>query len=426
MGRTQSLPAVDPNQLRDQRTAAGDERAPDQTESPAESAAETSADDATDAAMSSSGFGFGSQRKSEVDYERAVQAVLSQHTGAHQAVASSRYSMSTPMAGSRTVTGISESSNSSSPSVAASPDVEQPSDREAPTAGSGIDPAPASPAAPRPAAQQLHKIRAASGIVYDFHDEAAVRKWLVTRGSFDDLSYSPDGGEIYVPVLAVEGFSDLRPGGLKTQTGSLPAITPDVLAARRLSEPTESRPEDLTTAGRVRTLKPNTSKADAVADTTGAQGGRDTKVKKIPVWRAALYVLLATLAALVAAYAFAPSDNSIRIPDTPAGQQLQWVMTTIHGQSGALNLGVMSNHIVAEQLETAGPAVIQNLQYIDGWRDTITLTDILVSEDERVLALLTTDRADDGWVLIECSPAPPHLMTRMEFGRGEPAPNLLR
>jgi hypothetical protein len=464
MGHTQSLPMADPDGLRRDRGNApvseGAPAAPVETAATAPEAAPEAAPSATtpkppvtgdtnrslkrpdpessaqvkssEASLSDSGLGR--KRKAEIDYEKAVQAVLSQHTGAQNAVStSSRYSISTPMAGNTAVAdttqtpeaksvGTRNSTNSSAPPVVAAPPPDAsaaPAPIETPAADSEPD------ASTRAPVQQLHKVRAASGIVYDFHDEDAVRKWLVTRGSFDDLSYSPDGGESYAPVLAVDEFSDLTPGGLRTRTGSLPAITADVVAARRLSEAVEPRPEDLTSTGRVRTIKPLTSRhaaSAADADDEAAAG----KAKKIPVWRAAVYVLLATVAALAAAYAFAPTDRTLQIPDTAAGDQLRWVMSTIHGQSGALNLGLVSNHVVPEQLEAAGPAVILKLRDLDSWRDEFTLTEIPVSEELRIVALLTTDRADAGWVLIECAPAPPHLMSRMEFGRGAPPPDVSR
>lgn len=275
----------------------------------------------------------------------------------------------------------------------------------------------------RAKAVQLFKIRAKSGIVYDFHDEQAVRKWLVTRGTFDDLQYSDDGGFLFRSVLEVDHLSDLTPGGLKTRVGSPPAITADVVAARKLTESVESRPmrppESASVPAAGRHTGSHTAAAAAASNTGRRQPGR------IPAWRAGLYVALVAIAALVAVITFAPRPTGPRIPNTPAGEQLRWMLDTIRGNSAALNTTSVTAKLVPD-LHAQAEEFLQRLQWLDDWRETFELTSIPVSAENRIVAQMVTEGQDTGWVLILTEEAPPHRIVDLQFGRGNPSPQILQ
>ncbi len=327
----------------------------------------------------------------------------------------------------------------------ASSDAPAPAAPSATTTGSR----PAAPAepAPRPAPKlaQLHKVRADSGIIYDFHDMPAVRKWLSTRATFDDLKVSADGGETWNVVSDVPELSDVKPTGNKPRTGSLPAIAPDPRTTTQpgiklpATGPTPAVPPPSRTTGSVATVPPNaTGSVDAAATRTASRAavgeGKDKdkdgdakKKKGIPAWRAGLYVAVVTGTALAGAVFLGEEDRGPQIPDTPAGDHLRWVMSNISGGSSALNQAAIDARFEAEAAAQVGTAVIERLQFLDEWRAQYVITSFVgTSSNDWLVTSVQTEGGDQGYIVIGTEPAPPHRINVFQVGNGQPPPRFIR
>lgn len=74
------------------------------------------------------------------------------------------------------------------------------------------------------------KVKSAAGLVFDFPDRGAVRKWLGSRDSHDGFTVSRDGGTTWTPVTETPGVQDVKPSILKAaaarRTAELAAIAP--------------------------------------------------------------------------------------------------------------------------------------------------------------------------------------------------------
>lgn len=106
--------------------------------------------------------------------------------------------------------------------AAASGAAEEDSDDAADEDASGAD-------APAPTREQW-KVKSAAGLVFDFPDRAALRKWLGARDSHEGILITRDGGTTWTGVTDTDGVDDVKPSMLRAsaasrRTGDNPALT---------------------------------------------------------------------------------------------------------------------------------------------------------------------------------------------------------
>jgi len=293
---------------------------------------------------------------------------------------------------------------------------------------------------PRAAGKDAYKVRAQSGIVYDFHDFLAVRKWLGTRATFDDLEVSADAGGTYVPVTEHPELQDVKPTGMRPRTGSLPAV-PDVRPAPSTSPAPTPRnaatgsvdavpspravtgsspvvPDDASGAGR-------NARPSRTTSTAGKEKGDAKKIGTIPRSRAIAYILLMSSAILAAVVYFMPAPDPI--PNTPAGQHLRWIMGVINNGSSRLTMDDVAGHLTADAFQQAGSAIRERLIAMDSWKNEFTILNIHEPTPQTyVVVELTTETGNLGYVAIGTEPSAPYKVNLFLAGSGNPPANLLR
>jgi len=282
------------------------------------------------------------------------------------------------------------------------------------------------------------KIRAQSGIIYDFHDFPAVRKWLATRASFDDLEVSTDAGNSYTHVADHPELQDVKPTALRARTGSLPAISdvrpPQSVGAgpaarstgsvaavpspRAVTGSVRAVPDDAPLAGR----NPRTSRTTSTGDKDKSPAKKDGT---IPRARAIAYMVLISAAILAAVVYFMPEPDPI--PNTPAGQHLRWVMGVINNGSSRLTMDDVAGHMTSDAFQQAGPAIRERLIAMDSWKDTFTILAIREPTPQTYIVVeLTTETGNLGYLAIGTEPSAPYKVNLFLAGSGNPPANLLR
>jgi hypothetical protein len=293
---------------------------------------------------------------------------------------------------------------------------------------------------PRAAVKNTYKVRAQSGIVYDFHDFLAVRKWLATRPTFDDLEVSSDAGETYIQVAENPELRDVKPTGVRSRTGSLPAV-PDVRPATSASPAPAPRNAVTGSVAAVPSPRAVTGSSPVVPDdasgaarnarpsrttsTGGKEKGDPKKSGTIPRSRAIAYVVLMSVAILGAVVFFTPERDPI--PNTPAGQHLRWIMGVINNGSSRLTMDDVAGHLTADAFQQAGSAIRERLIAMDSWKNEFTILNIHEPTPQTYIVVeLTTETGNLGYVAIGTEASAPYKVNLFLAGSGNPPANLLR
>lgn len=286
----------------------------------------------------------------------------------------------------------------------------------------------------------VFKVRAESGIVYDFPDFTAVRKWLATRAAFDDLQVSTDSGATYTSVADHPELQDVKPTGNRPRTGALPAVgdvrasqsTPVAPTSRGPStSPTPAVPPPRSTTGAPSAVTDDSHATGRIERTqrTSVAGVKDPReasvARKIPRWRAAVYVLMFSFTALLGIVYFMPEPDPI--PNTPAGRHLRWVMDVINNGSARLTLTEVSEHMTTDTFQQGGSAIRDRLIALDEWRNEFAILQIHEPAPRTYLVVeLATETGNHGYLAIGTEPTEPYRLNLFLAGSGEPPANLLR
>ncbi len=287
----------------------------------------------------------------------------------------------------------------------------------------------------------MWRIRAESGMVYDFPSTSAVRSWLGSRGTLKGLDASANGGESWRPVAMWKELGSVRAQGLRTisvprsmasrttvgldvrvASGGEDAVhTPRPFksdAARRLAE--KSGPRAVPAAGDRQARRSqekaqrSKEKARRSKDKLRRHKRRQQTDEDPHAARKRLLGLLLMLIVVALGATFAKTKAAgPRLPNTPAGMQMRWVLDAMNGGAS-----VMTEQQVAAMFSDTVLAVapaqrlLQELQYWDGRHPEYRFAGVQGrSTDTAVSVIVVTPAQQHGVITIEVEPTPPHRLT---------------
>jgi hypothetical protein len=262
--------------------------------------------------------------------------------------------------------------------------------------------------------------RSDSGITYDFPDLDGLRRWLQSRASFEDVSVCLDGSGDFERVEGFAELADIRPMGPRRSTGSMPAIPLE--APRR-------------TTGTATSTQPGTSGRQTQTgsgSTTGrftSPGGRTAQPpavepeegpRRIPLGRALIYAAFMATVVLTGVLLFLNrTPTGPRIPNTPAGQQLRWVMETINPRSPAPPRPAVDARFAPDTVDRYGQDIFDRINHLRTWRAEYELVQIHSEGSSHIHAVLTTEGGEQGHIVLRTEEQPPHRITTIQIGRGQ-------
>ncbi|MCB9507250.1 MAG: zinc-ribbon domain-containing protein [Myxococcales bacterium] len=228
------------------------------------------------------------------------------------------------------------------------------------------------------------KVRAAGAMIYDFTDLDSLRAWLETRTSFDDLEASADGGDTFEPVASIDELASVRAQGYSSRTrrtaalqsGARPAqlaaaaaAAADVAPAPPPPAPNEYTSEAAQAAARAAVT---TGRASPVTTTgrTSPVKSKSTKEKEpskelVPKRTRLLLGLLVLIGAAAGGYHVLTQPP--KIPDTPAGHQLAWVIEVLNDETRHVTVSELEQHFAPSVFaEVEAPALLHELEYWQG------------------------------------------------------------
>jgi hypothetical protein len=269
-------------------------------------------------------------------------------------------------------------------------------------------------------------------MVYDFPDSTSVKTWLEGRTSHIELEVSSNGGGSWKSINDFDELSTIQPRGLRSTSlrlsGSLQRSAEDALQSSS-SVPSPRSGETgaaqyRSGAARAAALKndekknPNT-KTEKKEQKPKTKRMRDQEAdidQSRRNFRLGTGVVI-LICSLIAWVFFQKNEARQTLPDTPAGEQLAWVIEALNGEANEMASAEIEQHFVTDSLSQAGQGdvgrgarlVLNELRF---WEDQYAYYqfDQLVGRttSSYLEAELATSVGETGVVGLEVEPDAPH------------------
>lgn len=301
---------------------------------------------------------------------------------------------------------------------------------------------PAETVAPQFPRTRRWRLRMESGITFDFGDTESVRDWLSGQKSHDGITLQADGTGEFSPIASWPDLAEVRAAGYRTRYTSTAAVNavrttgagaslagasmpagPPPGPSHGTADAEASVPHSLPSA----TVVPAAAAALPPPRRSAALGairpGPATSTSKAidpakKARRQRLMVLVGSLAATIAiafGFWFAANREEVRLPETPAGERMEWFIRQINGDASMLGNAEIERVFAPEFLrEIPAERVIDQLQGLDEWQSEFRLIGVESSSGGWDLrARLITGGGHLGEVRLYVSDTEPHRVLGM-------------
>lgn len=346
------------------------------------------------------------------------------------------------------------------------PEVTQDSSPEPPTPASRTASGSSRRAAARSAVTAARtsgawKVKNSTGMVYNFPDTQSIRAWLEGRTSHSDLLISPDDGTTWLPVAETPDLADVEPRGFRTSSMSLSVGMQQAAAAagaRRAAQAdaqadaqVEEYRSEAAKAAAARAVEEaekakeaaeaearSAEEAEAAAEAAKVEKKKKKKKEAPPkskrmrdhdaamqrsrrnfrIATGLVFILVVTAGWVVTKQA----EVRQTLPDSPVGEQLEWVIDAINGESVEMASAEVEQHFLPSSLQGAGNGDVGRgarliLNELRFWHDTYPFYQfdrLLGRTTETYLeAQLDTSVGEAGVIGLEVEMDPPHRIVSL-------------
>jgi hypothetical protein len=269
--------------------------------------------------------------------------------------------------------------------------------------------------------------KAEDGMVYNFTNHTDAETWLGRRESNAGLVLSNDGGKTWQPIASLPYFASIQPGGRLggSRAGTRTSVSTSIVGTRTAAPVAVSVPRTTGANAVVSQSGPQpavTSSGPAVSSTgpnsavtghsSGAQpadgrvsgshsatlppvddGARRRFVLGIAV---RLAVLVAVIAGAIWFYVSVEGEQTIVIPDTPAGHQLEWTLAVFNEKRGEVTVEEIDQRFASSVFQKVErQALIENFKFLgrqNGFYTLLSIEDGATETD--LVAVLRTSNLD--------------------------------